>query len=116
MGNHSAQLPPLSALLTLMADGWYNANCRTASFLALGLGNTQIDISPTYIWPPVRHYHSLQHLPYYIYVLVAGCPGVWGKDGRICNQRSIKMADSSMLARIYTQSNLRIISFLTGWV
>ena len=116
MGNHFAQTPPLHALLTLIADGWYNADCRTASFLALGLGNTQVDISPTYIWPHVRHFHSLQHLPYYIYVRVARNLGVWGKDGGICNQRSTKVADPRILARIYTQSYLRIVSFLTSWV
>ena len=116
MGNHAAQLPPLCALLTLMADGRYNANCRATSFLALGLGDTQSDISPTYIWPPVRHRHSIQHFPYHIYVLVARSPDIWGKDGGICNQQSTKVADSRMLARIHTESNLRIVSFLTSWV
>ena len=104
---------PLSTLLTLMADGWYNASCRTASFLALGLGDTRVDICPTYIWPPVRHLHSLQHLPYYIYVLIARSLDIWVKDGGICNQRSTKVADSRMLARICTEPDLRIFSFLT---
>lgn len=116
MGNHAAQLPPLCALLTLMTDGWYNANRRPASFFALGLGDSQFDISATYIWPPVRNRHSPQHFPYHIYVLVARNPDIWGKDGGICNQQSAEVADSRMLARIYTESNLRIVSFLTSWV
>ena len=116
MGSHSAQSPLLCTLLTLMADGWYNANCRTASLLTLGFGDTQFDISPTYIWPHVRHCHSLQHFPYYIYVRVARSPDIRGEDGGIFNQRSIKVADSSMLARIHTESDFRIVSFLTSWV
>ena len=116
MGNHSAQLPPLSALLTLMADDWYNASCRTAPFLALGLGNTQVNISPTDIWPAVRHRHSVEHLVYHIYALVARSPDIWGKNGGICYRRSIKMADSRMLARIHTESDLRIFPLLTIWV
>ena len=59
MGNHPAQSLPLSALLTLMADDWYDAICRTASFFAMGLRNTQVDICPTYIWLHVRIRHPL---------------------------------------------------------
>ena len=99
-----------------MADDWYNASCRTAPFLALGLGNTQVDISPTDIWPAVRHRHSVKYLVYHIFALVARSPDIWGKNGSICNRRSIKMADSRMLARIHTESHLRIFPLLTIWV
>ena len=116
MGTHSAQSPLLGALLTLMADSWYNASCWTASFLTLGLGDTKFDVPPTYIWPHVRRRHSPQHCPHHIYVRVARNPDIWGKDGGICNQRSTKVADSSMLARIHNESNFRIVSFLTSWV
>ena len=116
MGNHPAQVLLLSALLTLMADDWYDAVCRPASFFAMGLRNTQVDIRPTCIWLHVRICHPLQLPPYYIDVLVARNLDVWGQNGGICKQRPIKMANSRRLARIYTQSDFRIVSFLTSWV